>query len=627
MTGLTLVLTGTHDVSPLGPVAVEVYARPALAAAVAADLGLSWPRAASVAGLGEGLQYDAPTPGAFGGGLIGSEAAVSLSADGGALAELLDRATTPDDLCVRLSGADGWGGAWAWDGCAVLSADGRSRTAAPAVYPHEPTAVRFTCGLARAEGEPLGLTSTGEAVPSAVVAALRRLADRPVLYRPGVSPPVGPSPGQSPAGDPHDALVYGLVTPDDTLAEALERTASALSLSVYQTLRQSPPRWEAVARHAAGAALSGAALTPTLAAGGSPTFPAAAPGRTVDVHVWGGTEADRLHDRRAPSRLTLEVEGEAFRLPPLFGEERREGVELVAYPTSDTSWTLAGRTPDGTLTLAAGQTATADLGRHPASKGVRFRVRVFNASRYYVNTDEYRTVGAVRLVLDGDDGLTYYATGSGWSTAVSALPLALDEEVPENAGDRSVFYTSQTGRTAADLPASGTLRLQLVGGTGNGYARADFQTASARPADPQGRLITTFSASVQTDAPLGPPATMPAITDGYVVGNGAGGALEDAVSLATGQTYPDERTAQAAERLAQSCRSGGRALRVVSTTVRGVLGPDTRPRFHGLDGEPFEAVFCGGTVRLDHGTTTAVWCEASTAGLAAFVPPDPDPEP
>lgn len=630
MTGsYTLARTSSHDTSRAGVYEVDVFVKDDTAAYDAAlpymgdTLNLL---ALSPLTIGE------VQPGGFGGGFYGSAVSTTFEDEGGALLSVLDAVADSKDLYLRIHGPNGRGGTITWTGLLVYSGEGYDVTAAPWIYPRQALTLAWKCGLS--DGESVDAPAP-TARPAFAARALATLADRPVRFLSGVRAEVGFDFGKSPTGDPSGLFIGQLDDAGDNVADRMERHAKALTLSVYQSLSLDPPEWIVVPRYLMGEAV--AASSPGGAIrysgpSGSGSYPYALPGETLTVDGdgpdgWSGEESDLLRGRRAPRLVRLVARGTSEARNP--SDLPDSSVYLTADPTfqfvdSGTYpyWLASAGSPTATVgiaTLQAGQARRADLGRFAATPGLRIGLTVVRVWNGPPDDPPSTPRGSVRLILTGDDSLTYYATDAGWSTTAGDLLTTSaangrEDGEGEYVTDPTSLYPIEDALTTEDLPVSGSLEVEIIGEGSVPGAYAGFSIVHAYPADDLGAPVNRFEASIQTSAPLGPEVEIPAMSSAAV--NGSGGAVPALVfvSDAAGGTY-DPRTAQAAERLAQSCRAGGLPLRVIQATVDGLVGPDTRLVFEGGGIDTFEAVFVGGSLDFDTVQTTGVWCEVTTDGL------------
>ncbi|HEX8386813.1 MAG TPA: hypothetical protein VF576_11555, partial [Rubricoccaceae bacterium] len=410
-----------------------------------------------------------PSPG-FGGGPLGREQAVTFSDPDGALSAVLDAAETERAVYLRVTGPDGLGGTYTFEGTPVPEDDDES--AAPLVFPGRARSVRFRCGLAAAdEAVPL----SASVLSAAAVAGLADVSPRDVVLDWGVFPEVGAGVGRAPDRDAYRLIHAGLWAPEDSVGDRVAAAAALHSLAVYQSARDldadGSPRWHARPRATQGLALTTATLTPYGAArtqeGSAYPHAVAAQGHTFDGdRAWGGTRDDRLQRRAAPSvvRLVSEAPYNLTRDP-----------ELAAFASGDDEfWSLGiGTTATASDTirphavLAAGSLSDVlvqDVGALAAGSALRF----VTARSFLFG--EGVAEGTVRVRLRKADGTFLWWTGAAWSGAAGPAGAVVDEEATtayreETGGDPdaggSTFALVSYAQTGP-LPEGGALTVYVL---------------------------------------------------------------------------------------------------------------------------------------------------------------------
>lgn len=547
----------------------------------------------------------------LGGGALGALWEATFLDPAGHLVSLFGAAYVEEDYYVRVTGPDGHGGTFYWWGSPMPVE--LEEEQAPDVYAGGEVLVRFRDGIGRLQGAVNAYTST--VLASQLLYPLRDAAGLPVTARLPVWPEVGVGTGQAPDYDVNELSLFtqpfttysaGGGLSENTAEDALAALAKLQTLSIFQAT-DVDGAFYALPRALVGTEIDDAT---TLAAGGD-THPVTVAARSVTVDgEWGGEPGGGV-PRKGRYRLTPSaVRVTASADVNLVRDDRFEAQGGGAFPYWSTVSGASAVGPNGGLELEAGDVEEQALGRFAATAGLRFYL--WTLRPYLGLGSEFTPLGDVRLILDGDDGTTYY--GPDWATSAQDFALTWAED---DLGDVEMEHE---GVTAADLPVSGALRLQLRGDT-SGADDAEFLRVRVAPVQDDGEggwaAVRAFEAAPVADyvAPAtGDERTIPlpsaTLTDGTPVL-----AWE---SLTAGATYDTLRDAAAAERLAQTAKAGGEALTALVTTIPGLVGPQFRVTLQGaapFDGSPLVAVVTGYEIDLRYGLTRAALCEATTEGL------------
>ena len=553
----------------------------------------------------------------FGGGLIGREQPLVWQDPDGTLSGYLEWAADEADLVVRVAGPDGRGGTYTFEGTVIASDD--DETTAPLVYPRRTRAVRLRCGIGRASDvTPPGVAAsfqgedTTACTPALAALQLADLAPHGVVIDLGLFPPVGAGDGEATDGSAWRLVHYGLWAADDDLEARLLAVAGLHSLSVYLAAHDvdedGSPRWHVVPRWRAGSATT-ATLTPAdapraPAAVEASTYPHAVAARLAtfdEAHPWDARR-EGLGRRGSPSRVTL-----TGKTPVQLA---RDALFVYGHAGYTSYW---GGVPELSPGQAIEQTVVA------LTTGARLRVESdrsvsFTDSLVPVVPTEYH--GRLRVSLRTSSGAVLWATAGGWQATADDLAETL-ESTPANVAE-DLF--ARLVAVTPPLPEPGTLRVAVLApAAGSTPDSATVYRVHVYAADIDGSPLASFEGALSGAGRRGAPATMPLpLSSSAAAASSLPLPVFRWTSPADGTTYDSLPQAALAERLAQSARAGGQRLRTFAATVPGLVGPDTRVRFEGL--EPFEtdsleAVLVGGTVSRTRGVTDGVWCEVATSGL------------